>query len=169
MARYKINNTPFKESIQLLEKDNIKPIYFLMGEDKYLQQLFSERLANILFNNEPILKTMLIPDEMKSNDIIDHLTSTDLFSNKKLFLLRSPSALKGKSRDELLEYCRNPINGHFLIILQDEYGVRNKFLSSLVEIVNPISCSTPFDNEMIYWAKLFFRENDFNNVPLEIL
>ena len=169
MARYKINNTPFKESIQLLEKDNIKPIYFLMGEDQYLQQLFSKRLANILFNNEPIQKMMLIPDEIKSNDIIDHLTSTDLFSNKKLFLLRSPSALKGKSRDELLEYCRNPINGHFLIILQDEYGVRNKFLSSLVEIVNPISCSTPFDNEMIYWAKNFFQENDVNNVPLEIL
>ena len=159
MVRYKINNTPFKESIQLLEKDNIKPIYFLMGEDQYLQQLFSKRLANILFNNEPIQKMMLIPDEMKSNDIIDHLTSTDLFSNKKLFLLRSPSALKGKSRDELLEYCRNPINGHFLIILQDEYGVKNKFLSSLVEMVNPISCSTPFDNEMIHWAKNFFEEN----------
>ena len=72
MVRYKINNTPFKESIQLLEKDNIKPIYFLMGEDQYLQQLFSKRLANILFNNEPIQKMMLIPDEIKSNDIIDH-------------------------------------------------------------------------------------------------
>ena len=152
MVRYKINNTPFKESIQLLEKDNIKPIYFLMGEDQYLQQLFSKRLANILFNNEPIQKMMLIPDEIKSNDIIDHLTSTDLFSNKKLFLLRSPSALKGKSRDELLEYCRNPIDGHFLIILQDEYGVRNKFLSSLVEIVNPISCSTPFNNDCLLYT-----------------
>ena len=72
MVRYKINNTPFNKSIQLLEKGNINPIYFLMGEDQYLQQLFSERLANILFNNEPIQKTMLIPDEMKSNDIIDH-------------------------------------------------------------------------------------------------
>ena len=140
-----------------------------MGEDQYLQQLFSDRLTNILFKNETIQKMMLIPDEMKSSNIIDLLTSADLFSTKKLFLLRSPSTLKGKSRDELLEYCRNPINGHFLIIMQDEYGASNKFLSSLVEITNPISCSTPFDNEMIHWAKNFFQENDINNVPLDIL
>ena len=156
MVRYKINNTPFNKSIQLLEKGNINPIYFLMGEDQYLQQLFSERLANILFNNEPIQKTMLIPDEMKSNDIIDHLTSADLFSSKKLFLLRRPSSLKGKSI----------VLHHFFT----NFGsVSNKFLASIVEIVNPISCSTPFDNEMIYWAKNFFQENDVNNVSLEIL
>ena len=56
MVRYKINNIPFNKSIQLLEKGNIKPIYFLMGEDQYLQQLFSERLTNILFKNETIQK-----------------------------------------------------------------------------------------------------------------
>ncbi|MBN4080960.1 DNA polymerase III subunit delta [Caldithrix abyssi] len=169
MARFKIDTILINDAIQLLEGGCINPVYFLMGEDQYLQQLFSEKLTHILFKNEPIQKTVLIPDEMKSKDIINHLTFADLFSSKKLFLLRNPSALKGKSRDEFLEYCQRPTDGHILIIMHDEFGAKNKLLESLVGIVKPISCSTPFENGMIQWAKYFFQENGINNVSSVII
>jgi len=100
---------------------------------------------------------------------MDHLTAADLFSAKKLFLLRNPNALKGKARDEFLDYCQRPTDGHTLVIMHDEYGAKNKLLESLIDIVNPISCSTPFENEMIQWANTFFKDNGINRVSNQII
>ena len=86
MARFKINAIPINDAIQSLEKGEINPVYYLMGEDQFLQQLFSEKLSKKLFNGESIHKTVLIPDEMSSKDILDYLTAADLFSLKKLFI-----------------------------------------------------------------------------------
>jgi len=169
MARFKINTIPINDAIQSLEKGKINPVYYLMGEDQFLQQLFAEKLSKKLFNGESIHKTVLIPDEMSSKDILDYLTAADLFSSKKLFLLRNPNALKGKARDEFLDYIHHPLEGHTLIMMQDEYGAKNKFLESLVKGINPISCSTPFEREMIQWAHMFFKENDIQNVSPDII
>ena len=164
MSRKKINTTPIKDAIQAIGQGRINPIYYLMGEDQYLQQMFAEKVIQQLFQDDTVNKTVLIPDEMKSTEIIDHLTAADLFSSKKLFLLRNPNGLKGKARDEFIEYCERPIDGHTLIIMNEEYGAKNKFLESLVNLFNPISCSTPFESDMIQWAKFFFKENGINNV-----
>ena len=120
MALFKINTIPINDAIQSLEKGKINPVYYLMGEDQFLQQLFAEKLSKKLFNGESIHKTVLIPDEMSSKDILDYLTAADLFSLKKLFLLRNPNALKGKARDEFLDYIHHPLEGHTLIMMQDE-------------------------------------------------
>ncbi|MBC8346010.1 MAG: DNA polymerase III subunit delta [Candidatus Marinimicrobia bacterium] len=169
MARFKIDTIPINNAIQSLEKGKFDSVYYLMGEDQYLQQLFSEKLIKRLFNGESIHKTMLIPDEMSSKDILDHLTAADLFSSKKVFLLRNPNALKGKARDEFLDYINNPVEGHTLIMMQDEYGAKNKFLESLVKGIKPISCSTPFERGMVQWANDFFKENDIQNVSPDII
>ncbi|MEA1882788.1 MAG: DNA polymerase III subunit delta [Candidatus Marinimicrobia bacterium] len=169
MVRIKINTTPITNALQSLEGYDLRSVYFLMGEDQYLQQLFVERLIKVLFKDDPIQKMVLIPDEMSSKDIMDHLTAADLFSAKKLFLLRNPNALKGKARDEFLDYCQRPTDGHTLVIMHDEYGAKNKLLESLIDIVNPISCSTPFENEMIQWANTFFKDNGINRVSNQII
>ncbi|MBT3478617.1 MAG: DNA polymerase III subunit delta [Candidatus Marinimicrobia bacterium] len=169
MARIRINTIPIKDAIQSLGQGQINPVYHLMGEDQYLQQMFAEKVSKQLFQDEPVNKTVLIPDEMKSKDIIDYLTAADLFSSKKLFLLRNPNGLKGKARDEFIEYCQRPIEGHILIIMNDEYGAKNKLLESLVKLFDPISCSTPFESGMVQWAKLFFKENGINHVSQGII
>lgn len=169
MARFKIETTPIKNAIQALDKGAVQSLYYLMGEDQYLQQAFSKKLETVLFENDSIQKTVLIPDEMSSKEILDHLTSSDLFSSKKLFLLRNPNALKGKARDEFIDYINHPIEGHTLVIMQDEYGAKNKFLESLVKGIKPISCSTPFERDMIQWAHTFFNENKIQNVSQEII
>jgi len=169
MARFKLDTIPINNAIQSLEGGRLNPVYFLMGEDQYLQQFFTEKLSHILFKNEPIQKMVLIPDEIGSKDIIEHLTATDLFSAKKLFLLRNPNALKGKTRDEFVEYCQRPTIGHTLIIMHDEFGAKNKFLESLVGMIKPVSCSTPFENGMVPWAKSFFQDNGIQHVSADIL
>ena len=106
---------------------------------------------------------------MGSKEIIDQLVAQDLFNSKKVFILMNPNGLRGKARDEILELYKNPPPNNILVISQYEYGVKNKFLESLANLSKPIICSTPFENEMIKWAKLFFSENKILNISNEIL
>ena len=40
-------------------------------------------------------------------------------------------------------------------------------MESLAKLSKPIICSTPFENEMIKWGKLFFSENGISKVSNE--
>ena len=110
-----------------------------------------------------------MPDDMTGKDIIDRLTTMDLFNSMNLFILRSPNTIKGKVRDELVNYCHNPTHQNILILIQDEYGAKNKMIQNLTSLVKPISVSTPFASKMENWVKLFFQNNGLNQVPKEVI
>ena len=46
---------------------------------------------------------------MKSEDIINKITQNDLFSSKKLLVIRNPGSLRNKARLDFLSYCKNPM------------------------------------------------------------
>ena len=169
MARFKLKLTPFDHALDGLKSDHLASIYFLMGEDQFLQQWFVQKVTKAMFREDPAEKMVLLPDELGSKEIIDHLNATDLFNAKKLFILRNPNGLKGKARDELVDYCNAPNTGNTLILVHDEYGAKNKMMEALATAVNPISCATPFSNEMVKWANGFFKENGVSTVPKSMI
>ena len=158
MKNYRLPIKSFDIAINDLKNDIPQPVYFLMGEDYFLQEFFVNQLLKIIQKDKPIQKTILIPDDIGSKDILDRLTSLDLFDSTKLFILRNPNGIKGNLRDELVEYCKNPSEQNILILIQDEYGTKNKMLKELVKISNPISVSIPFESEMVNWVKYFFKK-----------
>jgi len=164
MPRFQLQTKPFELAYKELTSGNHKPIYFLMGEDQFLHSFFINQLTNTLFNDEPINKTYLIPDDMGSKEIIDQLGSQDIFNSKKIFILMNPNGLRGKTRDEIIKLYENPPLNNILVISHNEYGAKNKFMESLAILSKPIICSTPFENEMIKWAKLFFSDNGISEV-----
>tara|TARA_B100001765_G_scaffold190800_1_gene137748 strand:- start:335 stop:1342 length:1008 start_codon:yes stop_codon:yes gene_type:complete len=169
MASIRLNIIPYNRAFKALQFDAISPFYFLMGEDQFLQQWFIQKITDCLFGNDKVEKMILIPDEMRSNEIMDQLMATDLFNSKKLFILRNPNALKGKVRDEMIDFCQKSTDLNTLVFIQNEYGAKNKFIQSLVRIVNPISCATPFESDMIHWAKFFLKENGIYEVSKPII
>ena len=169
MKNYRLPIKSFDIAINDLKNDIPQPVYFLMGEDYFLQEFFVNQLLKIIQKDKPIQKTILIPDDIGSKDILDRLTSLDLFDSTKLFILRNPNGIRGNLRDELVEYCKNPSEQNILILIQDEYGTKNKMLKELVKISNPISVSIPFESEMVNWVKFFFKKNGLKNIPKDII
>jgi len=164
MPRFQLQTKSFELAYKALDSGNLHPIYFLMGEDQFLHSYFIDKLTKLLFNNDSINKTFLIPDDMSSKEIIDQLVSQDLFNSKKLFILMNPNGLRGKTRDEIIKLYKNPPPNNILVLSHNEYGVKNKFMESLAILSKPIICSTPFENEMIKWGKLFFSKNGISEV-----
>jgi DNA polymerase-3 subunit delta len=144
--------------LRVVQAGNIEPVYFLLGEEYYLQYLIIEQISKALFDEIKQDKTLLLPDELSNKEIIDQLTQTDLFSSKKLFILRNPAALRNKYREELLDYCRNPLQNHNLIIIEDDYSNKKAMTKDLKKNLDAISVQIPFANEMKKWTRFFFKE-----------
>ena len=58
----------------------------------------------------------------------------------------------------MIDFCQKSTDLNTLVFIQNEYGAKNKFIQSLVRVVNPISCVTTFESDMIKWAKIFLKE-----------
>jgi|TARA_B100000029_G_C17560480_1_gene953173 DNA polymerase III delta subunit len=165
MSSFSSNSNQLSTALNNFSEGKVEPIYFLMGDDQYLQQFFIKKLQESIDQGNKIDKMMLSVEEIGSKDVINKLNESDIFSSKQLFILRNPNSLRGKTRDELVEYCSNPNSNNYLVLIQDEYGIKNKFIKSLVSFFNPISVSTPFDSELKKWAKLFFKDNGIKKIP----
>jgi DNA polymerase-3 subunit delta len=144
--------------LRAVQAGNIEPVYFLLGEEYYLQHLIIEQISKALFDQTKQDKTLLLPDELSNREIIDQLTQADLFASKKLFILRNPAALRNKYREELLDYCRKPLQNHNLIIIEDDYSDRKAMTKDLKKNLDTISVQIPFANELKKWARFLFKE-----------
>jgi DNA polymerase III delta subunit len=100
----------------------------------------------------------LLPDEMNGSEIIHRLTSQDLFSAKKLFILRSPQKIKGKANSELVNFCKNPVLNHVLVLISDDWS-SSATLKKIEKFIDPIDTQTPFENEIKKWARYLFKNN----------
>ena len=150
------------EVLQELKNGKIDPVYFLLGGDYYLQNLIINEICNVIFKDIKHDKTFLFPDEMKSEEIIDKITQSDLFSSKKILVLRNPGSLRNKSRLEFLSYCQNPMSNNCLIIIEDEFSDRKSITKELKKINNTVSVQTPFPSELKKWTKFILLQKQLN-------
>ena len=140
-----------------------------MGDDQFLQSFFINQLETELTKVASIDKIILSVEEFGSKEIISKINESDLFSSRKIIILRSPNSLRGKTRDELLEYCLSPSSDKYLVLIQDEFSLKNKFIKGLASNSTAVSTSTPFDNELKMWVSFFFKKNGFENIPAKII
>jgi DNA polymerase-3 subunit delta len=104
-------------------------------------------------------KVVMLPDEMGGKTIMSRLTSTDLFVSKEFFILRNASQLKKSILKEFIDYCKNPLINHCLIIVNDDFSTKASVFKQVSKIVDGINTQTPYQGKMKQWVRYFFREN----------
>ena len=143
--------------MQFIKKLTIFLFFFIF----YFQNVNAERIVYI--NMEKIMK-----DSKAGKEIIDRLICSDLFETRKLFILKDPQQIKGKVVKELISYCQNPLKNHFLVLINDNYMDKSFFSKNLPKYISKINVSTPFQNELLKWAKFFINDNK-KNISDELL
>ena len=154
-----------KNAIRLIQKNKINNVFYLKGDDQFLQNFFIQKLCDFIFLDNNVSKVLLTPNEMSGKEIIEQILYTDLFNSNKLFILRDPQQLKGKAAKDLLNYCIHPIPAHFLVLINDNFMDKSAFSKSVVLKENTVNVSTPFVNDLTKWAKYFFKENNKEAEP----
>ena len=150
------------EVLRSVKNGNIDSIYFFLGDDYYLQNLLIREISKMIFNKIDENKTFLSPDDMKSEEIIDRITQSDLFSTKKFLILRNPGNLRNKARSDFISYCKNPTLSNYLIIIEDDFSDRKSITKELKKINNTVSVQTPFPNEIRKWTKFMLSEKNIS-------
>jgi len=152
----------FKLALSKINKGSIDKIYFLKGEDQFLQNFFIDKLFLSIFSDSHGFKKFLTTNEFSGKEIIDSILSSDLFATKKLLILKDPQKIKGKPLDDLLNYCNSPFDNHFLVLINDNFSDSDSFSKKIPKNILKLNVSTPFHNELLKWAKFFIKENGKN-------
>ena len=150
------------EVIREIKNGRVDYVYFLLGNDHYLQNLIINEISKVIFNKIEEDKTFLSPDDMKSEDIIDKITQNDLFATKKILVLRNLGAFRNKARKEFLSYCNDPIANNYLIVIENDFNDRKSITKELKKIKKAVSVQTPFPSEMKKWTKFILSEKQLN-------
>ncbi len=147
-----------KTAIRQIQSGSIAPVYLLQGDDYYLQQFIVDQIESEFSAGEKLQRQLLLPDEFGSREIIDALRHTDLFSSRKIFILRNAQKIKQPYRQQLIDYCNQPIPNHCLVIIDDEFGSQKSIYRNIAKKVEAINTRKPFESELRKWAKYFFHE-----------
>ncbi|NQV38599.1 MAG: DNA polymerase III subunit delta [Candidatus Marinimicrobia bacterium] len=151
-------NKDYGDAIRSIEKGQTDPLYFLRGEDRFLQTFFVKKIEKGMFGDGTANISTLNPDEISSKEIIERLNRTDLFASKTIFVLRQPQLIRGAYRDGLMAYCKHPPLTNSLIILHNEWQARTKYFKDMEKMSSSISVSTPLEPGMKKWTGYFFKE-----------
>jgi len=147
-----------REAIAEIKNGSIHLVYLLKGNDHFLQELFINQLSSHYFTDSEIDKTFLSPEDMSGKEIIDRITTVDLFSDKKLFIIRNPQKLKGKTSADLYNLCKAPKDNQILLLLNDDWNIKSSFITKIEKIVDSIDVQTPLPNGMKKWANYFIKK-----------
>ncbi len=147
-----------RQAIEEIKNGVIHPIYLLKGNDYFLQDLFINQLSTIYFSNSDIDKMFLSTEEMNGKELIDYITTQDLFSSKKLYIIKNPQQLRGKSSTDLYNLCKNPIDNQILLFLHDEWNIKSSFINKIGKFVDTIDVQTPFPSDMKKWANYLIKK-----------
>ncbi len=148
-----------KDALKTFSPKNIPSVFLLKGNDHFLQDFFIKKVSEIYFNNL-YTTTLMLPDDMGGKEIIEKLASSDLFEKYKLFIIREPQKIIGRSSSELLEICKNPNNGHLIFLISDEWNAKSNFLKKIESFIEPIDTQSPFEKDMVKWAKYLIKEKN---------
>ena len=114
------NKMQIREVLNDAKSGLIHPVYYLKGSDYFLQSFVIEKISNF-FNNEPIAKHFLHPDDLSQKEILDKLTTSDLFMTKQMFIILKPHRITDDARKDLIELCFNPIENHLMFLINDDF------------------------------------------------
>lgn len=149
-----------KNALKSISAKNTPPVFFLKGNDHFLQKFFIKKVSKIFFSDHSYTTTFMLPDDMGGKEIIEKLTSTDLFEKYKLFIIQEPQKILGRSSFDLLEICKNPNPGHLIFLISDDWSVKSNFLKKIESFIEPIETQSPFEQDMVKWAKYLFKEKN---------
>jgi len=148
-----------------LNKGELNQVYFLKGDDYFLQEYFIKKVEKSIFGDNASHRELLIPDDLSSQEILDRISQADLFCSQKYFIIRNPQQIKGKAQNELIQFCLNPTPNHFLVIIVDDYYSSLKMSKDLQKVLGSIDVRKPFEKELRSWTNQFFSDQGIDPPP----
>ena len=155
--------------IRQFKSGNFNSSYFLYGDDIYLQDFFIESLKKSKNTADVLLFYLGFDNQI---DIINELSNFSLFNQEKIIIIKNIKKFSKQSRNEIIEYLKNPNSNNHIIFVKNKFENKNKFIDSIISNCITIDVRTPFENKMIDWIKFICKSDNIrineNDIPTYI-
>ena len=120
--------------VRRVRAGEIAPIYCLFGGDSFLEDYFINELR-VAFLKETGSKLHFSLDQDSPNLLLFELSSISLFEEKRIIIVREIKKLrKDKERKELIEYIQSPNMNTILVLISEEFDIKNSFLREISDL-----------------------------------
>ncbi|MBS1272610.1 MAG: putative protein YqeN [Candidatus Marinimicrobia bacterium] len=155
--------------IRTLES-KIDPVYFLYGEEVYLQDTFLDALYSAYQEKygSDWTKYVYHCSEVEPETILEQLVSNSLFSEPKAVIIKEMDSFDEKKqggKSALRDYLRHPGNDITVVMLKESKRISDKFSKQLKKLATPLEVRIPWMREMDAWVQYFLKEKDISASP----
>ncbi|PIQ97865.1 MAG: DNA polymerase III subunit delta [Nitrospinae bacterium CG11_big_fil_rev_8_21_14_0_20_56_8] len=156
-------------AIRDIDQGRVAPVYFLYGEERFLQREILDALERKLVapdNREFNLEHF----EARDTSVADWIGSSktlSFFGGTKLVVVRDlhEKTLEPEEADRLVEYAQSPGPDACLVITAEKVDKKRKWVKSLVAIPGAVECAAPHEGALLPWLQKRARETGYQLAP----
>jgi len=146
--------------IRSINKNGLNPVYFLLGNDFFLQKFF---IKNIKTNYKDFdsIKYLDLSDNNDFIFLINELKVVSMFSSKNIFAIRNFQNISKNNQNLLELYVEKPNKDNILIFMLNGFKISNKFSKNISSKSIIVDIQTPFyDNKIKEWVNFYVKSNN---------
>lgn len=140
-----------------INRDGIRPLYLIHGENEYLRELNFSRLLELSGRE---MEPEQVDEKASPETLAAYASMPSMFSGGKLLIQRNPQWLvRGDDASELLKWAADPVPGNrILLLMNGKADGRKKAFKELSKREMVIDCPLPGEWELPRWIEGRFRE-----------
>ena len=138
--------------IRRIRSKEIANVYSLFGGDSFLEDFFLLELSKYFFkdNCDNYHYSM---DQDSEENLFRELSAISMFEQKRIIIVREIKKLRTKaSKEELIKYIENPNSSTVLVIINNEYDLKNALLNNIAKRSISLDLRPPFKEQMKKWV-----------------
>lgn len=140
-----------KNIIKDIEKNELKRVYLIFGEEKYLIRTIKNRMIKGLVNDGDTMNfTKFAGKDSSVKEIIQTCDTLPFFAEHRVVLLQDTGFFK-TSNDEMAEYMKDIPESTVMIFIESEVDKRNKVYKQVKNIGYICECSRMNRSELSRW------------------
>ena len=154
------NNITPGQCIRRIRANNIVPAYALFGGDPFLEDCIINELSNMVINGSGS-KLHFSMDQDLLDSLLSELSSISLFQEKRILIVREIKKIRSeRGRKDLIQHMESSHSNNILVLISEEYDMKNRFLKQISSISELIDVRTPFETEMKKWVIYFLNKKN---------
>lgn len=139
-----------QDLLQEIERGEVRPLYYLFGDEPYLMEKCVRRLLERLVT--PDLRdfnlTVFYGAENRGEEIAEAAATLPMFASWRVVLVKKADALSAPSLETLSEYIQNPSPSTCLIFQGDKIDQRKKFFLEMKKRGALVEFKRLYDNQL---------------------
>ncbi len=149
----------YGHEITSIKHGDIRPLYFLYGNDIYLRNTAVREIRKQLKAGKTGCEyTYMYAQDIGADELQNLLFGVSLFSPLRCTVIHEVKQLLPSARKVLNSYLKKPEPDNVLILTASVYEKSNAFYKRIESYARTLKINTPFENEIPAWIRGYLAE-----------